>query len=642
MQTYPFSEMEKYANHVSNLNDRFAENIPEGKRNNALASLAGNMRRCGMAEGEIEVALNAANDNRCKPPLPANEIRTIAKSISRYPSAPDTSLQDSENPSKGNRNNVLPPELDDSSTGPTHVLPTVVLFKDGTGVKINDTAQCLGKIYSKTERLFSRITGSDKEQQIQILDKGRNLQIISPAKFCSEVETVANIITKKNDKVIPAILKESDAKRILSCENFSDRLPPLNIVTRCPVIVEMPNGKTKVITRYDRTHGIYAMGEKPLEVDIDHAREIILESIAEFDFKSPSDKARAVASFITPGLVMGDIANFRSPIDLVEADNSQAGKGYKAKISAAYYNEIPFAINQQHGGVGSLEESLNQALIEGRIFITIDNLTPVKNGVFNSEKLCSFMTEDSYYARMLRYGMFINPRLHIIQMTTNGCALSKDLMNRASPVGIMKRNRFVYRKYPEGSILDHIRQNQGKFLGAVFSVIKEWCRRGKPMTTTTAHDSSFTPWAQSLDWIVQNIMRQAPLLDGYEQVRDRIISPSMQTLRDIALVIVKSSRTLDWVTASDIIEIVGPEGVDLPGTVAGYNFETMTDGEKDNVKRQLGASFRRAFDRYGSDNVLVIDGMRIRREEKTKTYDYGVTKDIKFYNFCDANDNTTI
>jgi hypothetical protein len=61
----------------------------------------------------------------------------------------------------------------------------------------------------------------------------------------------------------------------------------------------------------------------------------------------------------------------------------------------------------------------------------------------------------------------------------------------------------------------------------------------------------------------------------------------------------------------------------------------MTESAKENVKRQLGLSFARAFENHGSDNVLILDGIRIMRKEVPKTYDSGTTKNIKYYNFSD-------
>lgn len=60
------------------------ERIPSGKRNDALASLAGTMRRRGMGEAEILAALQVANEQRCQPPLEAREVEKIAASVARY------------------------------------------------------------------------------------------------------------------------------------------------------------------------------------------------------------------------------------------------------------------------------------------------------------------------------------------------------------------------------------------------------------------------------------------------------------------------------------------------------------------------------------------------------------------------------
>ena len=46
------------------------------------------MRRAGFSEGEILAALLQMNQDRCHPPLPDQEVRRIAKSVSRYAPAP--------------------------------------------------------------------------------------------------------------------------------------------------------------------------------------------------------------------------------------------------------------------------------------------------------------------------------------------------------------------------------------------------------------------------------------------------------------------------------------------------------------------------------------------------------------------------
>jgi len=54
------------------------------RRNVALSSLAGTMRRRGLSRESIEAALLVQNAQRCRPPLDDDEVKKIAWSISRY------------------------------------------------------------------------------------------------------------------------------------------------------------------------------------------------------------------------------------------------------------------------------------------------------------------------------------------------------------------------------------------------------------------------------------------------------------------------------------------------------------------------------------------------------------------------------
>jgi putative DNA primase/helicase len=63
--------------------------IAEGQRNDALARLAGAMRRRGFGESAILAALLAENADRCVPPLAEADVARIARSIGRYVPAYD-------------------------------------------------------------------------------------------------------------------------------------------------------------------------------------------------------------------------------------------------------------------------------------------------------------------------------------------------------------------------------------------------------------------------------------------------------------------------------------------------------------------------------------------------------------------------
>jgi Bifunctional DNA primase/polymerase, N-terminal/AAA domain/Primase C terminal 1 (PriCT-1) len=62
-----------------------ANEIPTGQRNTSLFRIAGSMRRFGLSQAEISAALGQVNADRCRPPLPRDEVERIAASVARYP-----------------------------------------------------------------------------------------------------------------------------------------------------------------------------------------------------------------------------------------------------------------------------------------------------------------------------------------------------------------------------------------------------------------------------------------------------------------------------------------------------------------------------------------------------------------------------
>lgn len=89
----------------TNKEDSCEGRIHEGKRNTTLTSLAGKLRRDSLGEESICAALLLENEQRCEPPLEANEVRAIARSISRYEPGDDPliNFDDSETVAATNR-----------------------------------------------------------------------------------------------------------------------------------------------------------------------------------------------------------------------------------------------------------------------------------------------------------------------------------------------------------------------------------------------------------------------------------------------------------------------------------------------------------------------------------------------------------
>lgn len=477
---------------------------------------------------------------------------------------------------------------------------------------ISDTATQLGNLLAEKRTHFVR------DRVVTRIVRAKTLQAVRPAEMASDFECVATVTVENK----PGTFTESGAKLVMSSQSFIDALPPLKLLTNCPVLIER-GGQLDVVSGYDVQSGIFANGPAPKLVPLDQAVEVLRGLLAGFCYASRSDRSRALAAIITPALTFGGLLLGRPPIDFTEADQSQTGKGYKNKITAAIYNDLTTAISQRRGGIGGLEEAFDAALVAGRTFIALDNI----RGKLDSQSIESFCTEDTYTARCAyRPNTAIDPRRIVLMLTSNRAEATDDLANRASCVRILKQPAgYQYPVYSEGDLLGHVRANQPRYLGAVYAVIREWHARGKPRTDETRHD--FRDWAQTLDWIVQNLLGEAPLMDGHRETQQRMTNQAMNWLRDVALATVRQGRVGEWLIANDLLEVIDTEGsIKIPGVKEG---EDIQDGAvRESALKQIGRRMTRAFK---ETKLLMLDNLQVEREDyhdssRRERHHYRVTR----------------
>jgi hypothetical protein len=97
-------------NKSSKESDDGIEIILQGHRNSRLAHIAGKLRDAGLTRQQIETNLLEINSSRVQPPLPLDEVKTIARSISSYDAGRDTR-----------------PLIDGVPAGTAKIVPPVVL-----------------------------------------------------------------------------------------------------------------------------------------------------------------------------------------------------------------------------------------------------------------------------------------------------------------------------------------------------------------------------------------------------------------------------------------------------------------------------------------------------------------------------------
>ena len=480
--------------------------------------------------------------------------------------------------------------------------------------RVSDAAATLGALLDATGRYFVR------GQSINRLDEHENglplLTPLKPTSFPSVFESVARIVRVTRDKqgnIVskPATFTEAHARIVTGAEQFIGALAPIRLLTCCPVLIER-GGRLVEIRNYDRRSGIMAGGWSALDTGLEDAVALIREILKDFRFATPSDLSRAAAAVITPALTFGGLLGGRPPIDLGEADHSQTGKGFRNKVTAATYGHTPKTVAQRKGGVGGLEESFDTTLIRGAAFVSFDNI----RGKFDLPSIESFMTEDEYLARMpYAPPVSIDARRVMVMLTSNRADLTDDLGNRCSCVRILKQvDAYQFAAYPEGNILDHVRANRERVLGAVFAIVREWHSQGQPETDTVDHD--FREWARKLDWIVQNLLGMAALLDGHRTVQKRMTTPAFNWLRDLAILVVQEGRSNEWIRPYQILDLLEESEVDVPGLTDDENL-----ADQFVRKKVLQASGRQLKKCFGGESLITVDGINVKRRE-TKDTEY--------------------
>jgi hypothetical protein len=246
-------------------------------------------------------------------------------------------------------------------------LPQIIL--PGSGVTISACAEKLFKLIAPTKKLFMR--GGAVMVMVKRDDGLLALEILRTGAARSLFEKFARLFAWRSGADGRPVLKpvtcaQEMAEALLQREEAVSQLPHVEGLINCPMIREA-DGKL-VVSRpgYDDKSRIVVTGGKtPPVISLAKAVAALLDLFMEFDFQSPADKARAMASLISPALKIGGFLKGRVPADVAEADQSQSGKTYRQKLIAAVYNERLSLVTCKAGGVGSIDESLSQQLIGG-------------------------------------------------------------------------------------------------------------------------------------------------------------------------------------------------------------------------------------------------------------------------------------
>jgi hypothetical protein len=476
---------------------------------------------------------------------------------------------------------------------------------------IRDSAKVCFEGMAKLRRYFVR------NGEFVTLGEDGNLKVLLPREFVSRIEGPFDLVkyysTRDGLTLTPSRCSIENANALLGSEEMLEYSLPLRLIAALPVLIER-NRKPEILGKgyHEEVGGIYVLRDlTPTPLSLPEAVKALTEELfADYNWVTTSDLSRAVAQVLSPALKLGDLlpgADF--PIDLGLADQSQGGKTRRMKFTARIYGEHAYPIVNRKGGVGSLDETIASALCSGRLFILFDNV----RGDFDSQLLESILRGTGWAAVRLPYRSEVVVRTDqvITQITSNAATFTKDFANRSIITNHRKRSPDYKPKLPWGEdFLVRIEECQEVYLGAVHAVIAEWIRKGKPRTSESRHD--FKQWVQSLDWIVQNIFRLPPLMDGHQAIQTSLSNKIYAWFRQVVLALVEANGRNFPITfqAKDVLEICDTYGVEIPGSRVDLEEKIKLQI----IGQKLGPIFR-------EKSYYELEGLRITRTIfKSSTY----------------------
>lgn len=283
-------------------------------------------------------------------------------------------------------------------------------------------------------------------------------------------------------------------------------LPALAGVARQPYFREC-DGELVMESGYDKESkmfGVFDPRQFPIpEPTLDAARNalMLLENlIAEFHFLSKTDKAAAISAIFTavvrPTLAHAPAYHVKAPVFgsgksyLCELIGAFAGPGLNAKVSYPVTSE-------------EATKAIISLLLKNLAVIEFDDMSTdwTPHGV-----LLRALTAEQITDRILGYSKTATVSTRSLFLGSgNNVGPVRDMLRRVLTINIDPRCATPATIKYHGNPLDEVRQNRGKYVAAVLTIILAWRKHGSPKTACESIVTYGGAWSeycrQPLMWL---------------------------------------------------------------------------------------------------------------------------------------------
>ncbi|HSH30848.1 MAG TPA: bifunctional DNA primase/polymerase [Thiohalobacter sp.] len=443
------------------------DTIPEGRRDDTLASLAGSMRRRGLSAEEIAPTLHAINESRCRPPLDRADVDRIAASVGRYP-AQDTQA----------RPVVQLTSLAESVDAAAGILSHAPIYVRG-----GQLVRPLRLGTPRTEGGITRRSGA------------MTLAPVDPAWMRLELDRAVTWQRwDARSKDWKDTAPPADIPNTLCAAPDVGNWPTLRGVVQHPVVV---NGRIVSTPGYDHETGLLldCAAGWPMPEATDRAAAVKAVSTLEdllrhFPFASEADKAVALSMMVT---AVARQTLPTAPMHAVDAPEPGTGKSLLVDAASILATGQRAPVLDYGRDETEAAKRLDGALLAGDELVSIDNIERPLEGA----TLCQVITQTHRRVRPLGTSVLATvPCTMMLCATGNNLVLRGDIVRRALVCRLDARTERPELRQFDQDLLSEARDRRQELVTAILTILAAYAQAGYPSPLPPL--GSFTEWSRTV------------------------------------------------------------------------------------------------------------------------------------------------
>ena len=407
---------------------------------------------------------------------------------------------------------------------------------------------------------------------------------------------------KQSDILQPDLPPTSVAKDILALPKID--LPPLTAIVSCPTFAA--DGHLIIEPGYDRSSGLWhhetlnkfpAVPSIPTQADIESARYLLLDLLADFPFVDDASCAHAFALILLPfvrAMIEGP-----TPCHGVDAPTPGTGKDLLVKVATMPALGYEVGATTAARDPDEWRKKITSALLNGSPVVVWGNIARR----LESEHLAAVLTDTVWRDRQLgKTHELTLPNRTIWAATGNNLAFSKEIARRVVWIRLDAKvetpeNRTSFR-HPK--LLAYAREHRAELVHAALIIVRAWLAAGRPVGTQTM--GSFESYAEVIGGIL-DVVGMPGFLSNADELRQR---GDTETSEWRAFVLAWWEQHGDaWVGVNDLTGLLWNENNDRTDLL----LNVVTSGRERGAPTQLGR-------RLSSKRDTIIAGFRITASDE--------------------------